>query len=106
MSTTRTERNPWRRLLNAQENARYHHRYRDWYGEPTMTAKRAREILACAESHGLVGMSRVNRQFTKSQVHEIMERSIKDVPDETPIRAEIAKNIGREFGKDYMGLNP
>lgn len=82
----------WRRVCNAR-NAAY---------QPTMTADRARGVLAFAADRALDGLSKVNPAFTKAQVHEILLAAIHhDTSGASLIRPALAKNIGREFGTAF-----
>lgn len=70
---------------------------------PAITAKRAREILAAAQSKMASIQSRcatVNKNITIAQAFEILSKAVTpEIPDETVLHSLISQNIVREFGK-------
>ncbi len=68
---------------------------------PAITAKRAREIFAAAESK-MDGSKRatVNKSITVEQAFGILSKAVSpDTPDATPLHSLVSRNIVREFGK-------
>lgn len=65
----------------------------------TITVATAHALLEKARENGLIGMSKVNPQFTKQQAYDIFAGMLRDMPDDTKLNHLAAKNLVREFGQ-------
>lgn len=86
--------NAWEKYCNTTASC-YTRRY-GWEDKPSITAGRAKEILAAAKADGLSGNSKINPALTKQAVFDILSAVVGD-DDEIPLRYLHAKNIVREF---------
>jgi len=74
---------------------------RPWATRPAITAKRAREIFAAAESKmDPSKLATLNKSLTVGHAFEILSKAVTpDMADETALHSLVSRNIVREFGK-------
>lgn len=65
-----------------------------------VTGAQARAALDAAKDRGLAGYSRINRIFTREQIHREISDWIEDTPDDHYVWPVFAYRVRQEFGVD------
>lgn len=86
-------------IHGSTKSREWNRRYMEWETKPSLTVAEARALLDSVPPSAMAGMSRLNPEVPRDMAMGIFRRVLDGKPDTEVLKASIAKNIQREFGK-------